>query len=570
MHPFLAPTLFMILAVSHACLSPHDPIVAIKNGTLVGVHSLAYEQESFLGIPYASKPLGALRFNKPRPHQGWEGVRAAKQYGPHCMGGSLGLLGFDTTVPYPQDEDCLTINVVRPVLNDKTSKLPVLVWIHGGGFKDGGSGDQRYNMSYLAQTSVEMGMPTIMVSFNYRLTGWGFLSGTLVQEHGLANLGLQDQRMALQWIQDNIRDFGGDPTKVTIQGESAGGSSVGYHLLAYGGRDDGLFNGAIAQSRGPSLLIPMTSVDQQQSRYEAIVAAANCSSNLDSLGCLRSAPSELLNDIFNKFGWNPVVDGELIPYTNSRMLNDGAFVKVPLLAGANTNEGTVMVPGLSKIDANSTEDFYNVVRNTNFGVSISNETLRRLDKLYTDAESTASDSGLGTVLPNPGYPYGTQYAKMSLYLGDYLFTAPRRITTQAWAAQGVASYSYRFGVTPAGLSPEIIGATHFQEVAFVFRNVDGQGYEVNPFAVTPLRKRRQYERLSQLMSRMWLSFANTGSPNHHGVSWCETEWRPYSIEEPENMVFQTGSGCARERDNYRTEIMDILEGIGAKERSSIS
>ncbi|CAO2652541.1 Nn.00g008240.m01.CDS01 [Neocucurbitaria sp. VM-36] len=557
--------MFMILAVSHARPPSPDPVVTIKNGKLSGVYSPTYKQELFLGIPFASKPVGDLRFAQPRPHQDWEGIRSAKQYGPHCMGGSLGLLGFDPTISYPQDEDCLTINVVRPCLKENKTPLPVLVWIYGGGFKDGGSGDHRYNMSYLAQTSVEMGMPTIMVSFNYRLTGWGFLSGKLMQEQGLANLGLQDQRMALRWIQDNIANFGGDPTKVTIQGESAGGSSVGYHLLAYGGRDDGLFSGAIAQSRGPSLLMPMQSADQQQSRFEAIATAANCSTSLDSLNCLRSTSSELLNEIFNRFGWNPVVDGELIPDTNSKMLNRGAFVKVPLLIGANTNEGTVMVPGFSRINANDTEDFYNAVRYTNLGVQISNGTLRRLDELYTDAASKKSDSGLGTVLSNPGYPYGTQYAKTSLYLGDYLFTAPRRITSQAWAKSGVASYSYRFGVTPAGQSAETIGATHFAEVAFVFGNVNGQGYDTNPFAVASWRKRYQYKRVSELMSRMWLSFANTGSPNYHGVSWCRTKWPLYGIEEPENMVFQAGSGCHRERDDYRVETMDLLKSIGGND-----
>ncbi|KXH67678.1 hypothetical protein CSAL01_08712 [Colletotrichum salicis] len=562
MHSLRTITFFTILAASNAYRPRPDPIVTIQNGTIAGVHSLVYDQDLFLGIPYASEPLGELRFNKPRPHDGWEGVRAAKQYGPHCLGGSLGLVGFDTNTSYHQDEDCLTINVVRPSMKSTNKKLPVLVWIYGGGFKDGGSGDHRYNMSNLAQTSVQMGMPTIMVSFNYRLLGFGFLSGTLMQERGLANLGLQDQRMALRWIQENIAKFGGDPRRVTIQGESAGGSSVGYHLLAFGGRDDGLFHAAIAQSRGPSYLMPMSTKEQQQSRYEAAVTAANCSTSIDSLECLRLAPSKLLQDIFNKSGWNPVVDGNMIPNTNAKMLDEGGFVKVPLLIGANTNEGTVMVPGLSRIDANTTEDFYKVVGNTNYGVGISNGTLRRLNELYTVAVSAPSDSGLGTVLSNPGYPYGSQYGKMSLYLGDYLFTAPRRITNQAWASKGVPSYSYRFGVTPAGLSPEIIGATHFQEVAFVFRNSNGQGYDVNPFAVTPMKKRRQYEDLSELMTRMWLSFANTKSPNHHGVSWCRTTWRSYDNKNPENMVFQAGSGCVREKDDYRVEVMEILKSIG--------
>jgi carboxylesterase type B len=149
---------------------------------------------------------------------------------------------------YAVSEDCLYINVVRPS-GYEHEKLPVAFWIHGGGFNQGGGVDQRYNASFMVKNSVDIGKPIIQVSINYRLSVWGFLSGSqeLVDAGGL-NLGLRDQRLALQWVQENIKSFGGDPSQVTIYGESAGGASVGFHLTAYSGRDDKLFRGAIMQS----------------------------------------------------------------------------------------------------------------------------------------------------------------------------------------------------------------------------------------------------------------------------------------------------------------------------------
>lgn len=135
-------------------------------------------------------------------------------------------------------EDCLYLNVIMPTTSD--TDLPVAVWIHGGGLYEGGSNDERYNLSYIVQNSVEVGKPMIGISLQYRLDGWGFLVGQEALEGGATNLGYRDQRLALHWIQENIAAFGGDPTKVTIWGESAGGLSVGAHLLAYNGRHSSL------------------------------------------------------------------------------------------------------------------------------------------------------------------------------------------------------------------------------------------------------------------------------------------------------------------------------------------
>jgi cholinesterase len=144
--------------------------------------------------------------------------------------------------------DCLTVDIVRPAKVRPGDDLPVFVWIYGGGFTAGGSADQRYNTSYLVQSSVALEKPIIAVSLNYRIGGWGFLASKEVQEDGASNIGLFDQRQALRWIKENIKAFGGDPKKITISGESAGAFSVGYHLVGFDGDHEDLFRGAILQS----------------------------------------------------------------------------------------------------------------------------------------------------------------------------------------------------------------------------------------------------------------------------------------------------------------------------------
>jgi cholinesterase len=144
--------------------------------------------------------------------------------------------------------DCLTLDIVRPSGARPDHKLPVFLWIYGGGFDAGGSADPRYNTSYLVNASVAIQKPIIAVSINYRVGGWGFLASKEVSATGVSNIGLYDQRLALKWIQENIHAFGGDPEKVTISGESAGGFSVGYHLTGFDGDNEGLFRAVILES----------------------------------------------------------------------------------------------------------------------------------------------------------------------------------------------------------------------------------------------------------------------------------------------------------------------------------
>ena len=136
-------------------------------------------------------------------------------------------------------EDCLYLNVIRPSGISDNASLPVAVWIHGGGLYDGSTADKNYNLSYIVQNSVDIGQPMIAISIQYRLAAWGFLGSQEALDAGITNIGFKDQRLSLHWVNENIAAFGGDPSKVTIWGESSGAQSVGAQLLAYSGRDDG-------------------------------------------------------------------------------------------------------------------------------------------------------------------------------------------------------------------------------------------------------------------------------------------------------------------------------------------
>jgi len=324
----------------------------ILNGTLTGYYDAVYEQDNFLGIPFSKPPVGNLRFRPPQPlTESWNGTRNATEYSPQCIG-----YGADTWVLGNYvSEDCLTLNIVRPHGNHQN--LPVGLWIHGGGLFNGGSSDPRYNLSFIVQQSTYARAPFIAVSMNYRMQAWGLLFGKEVLDQGADNLAFRDQRLAMQWVKENIAAFGGDPNKITLWGESAGARSVGVHMIAYGGRDDGLFRGAIMQSGGPAS--DYQTAQQAQPSYNNITAAANCTNATDTLDCLRKVPVEVLSNIFNstaiKAGFRSAVaiDGDFVRGQGYTALREGNFVKVPVLHGRNRDEGTdFAVKGI-----NTTEQF---------------------------------------------------------------------------------------------------------------------------------------------------------------------------------------------------------------------
>ncbi|KAJ5769478.1 hypothetical protein N7520_004037 [Penicillium odoratum] len=562
----VAISLLAVLATAHAVPTKSNPAVKVLNGTYVGIHNAEYNQDYFLGMPYAQQPLGNLRFTVPHSlNESWKGTRDAKEYSDICVG-----YGTDS-IWYPQSEACLTINVIRSSSVTDDSKLPVAVWLHGGGFYMGSGSDERYNMSRMVQNSykigissvpfhtiqtdlVETGKPFIGVTLNYRLSAWGWISSSQVWGSGNTNLGLRDQRLALHWVQENIAAFGGDPSKVTIWGESAGAMSVGCHLTAYGGRDDKLFRAAIMESGG-SIAASPSNYTTFQTTYDELVSRVNCTDTVDTLQCLREVPFTTLNAVLNGTGGSstynfwPVLDGDLIRNWGSIQMNKHEFVKVPILAGSNTDEGTAFGP----TGINTTQQWYEYLTDGGFDFQTPPSVAREILNLYPDIPSLGIPAFLGDErVPAQGW----EWRRTSAFAGDFAMHANRRRQCEAWTETSTPAYCYRFNVHAAD-TPLIVGATHFEEVAFVFNNINGLGYHYGkPFAGVP----QSYYDLSAMMTSMWASFIHDLDPNPGTVN-ASVHWDPYGAERPIDLFLDSNTTSRMEADTWRKEPIEYLNSV---------
>ncbi|KAH9210120.1 triacylglycerol lipase [Leptodontidium sp. 2 PMI_412] len=521
------------------------PTATVKNGTFNGVYNAEYAQDFFLGIPYAQPPVGDLRFRNPAPlNTTWDGSTDATEFSSACY--NYGLPPASAGSPY--SEDCLTLNIVRPCGIEPGANLPVGVWIHGGAHIQGSNRDPMYNMSFIVQQSAAAGKPFIGVNLNYRLQLFGFMYGSTIVESGVGNLGYKDQHLALRWLQENISAFGGDPSKVTIWGESAGGESVGAHMISYGGRDQGLFRGAIMESSGPINPFRYNSPAEWDVYYNAITRAANCSTVIDTLACLRAVPSEALNSIFASNvtapipSWGMEIDGDFIQGNAREALLSGHFIKVPVLQGQNHDEGTA----LTVVGINTDEQFLANVRNR----GPDNATALEIAALYPDIPEIGIPP---TLEGRPPASLGLQYKRISAFVGDLIWHAPRRLTDQILAQNNVTSWSYLFNVIPSGISPTM-GATHFTEVAFVFDNLLGLGYPDSPFNGAP----RSYKDVADIMSRYWVNFIVDGDPNSSEVG--HFPWPSYSLSNPHIMAFDSNTTYPAFPipDTYRAEPIQYI------------
>lgn len=392
------------------------------------------------------------------------------------------------------------------------------------------------------------------VSTNYRLSLWGFLFSKDMEEAGAGNIGLKDQRMALQWLQDNIAAFGGSPDKVTIWGESAGARSLGMQLVAYDGQHNGLFHGAILQSGSP--VAKFAKADAWQSYFDALVQKTGCSDDSDKLDCLRGLPWQTLNDIFN--GTTPlntasppisaVIDGDFMTAQGSQLLRQGKFAQVPILLGNNFDEGT----GYAQKGIDTDDQFQTWL--TGLGLNATQSDI--ITALYPD------DPAVGIPAFWEGRPtdssLGTQFKRVSAVAGDFQQHAGRRLLAEAYAGAGLPVYSYLWNVHVNGLPDPIYGATHFQEVAFVFNNIEGIGYANSPFANKP----QSYVELADQMNKMWVAFIHDSNPNI--ASYKPDTWPQYTLTQPKNLVFDANVTNLHyvEQDDYRKkEISSMLLNV---------
>lgn len=537
----------LCLAVASHVLAQSDaPTARTVNGTYRGAVLPDWDQDAFLGIPYAQPPVGQLRWKWPQSiNSSFSETRDATRYGFSCP-------QYGTN--FALSEDCLTINVVRPAQkispgndnnNDDTEKLPVLVWIYGGGLSGGSTADPQYNLSGIVKVSQDLSQPIIAVSMNYRLGIWGFMQSPQIVAEGSSNAGLVDQRLALQWVQENIASFGGDPEKVVVWGESAGAQSIAYQMLAYGGRDDGLFRGAILESGGPHGC-QVETLSWYNSANENLARSLNCSGAKDQLACLRGVDQDALYAARQNIVWNPLLDGDLLQAYPSQLLQDGKLVRIPIITGANTDETfAVAATGAASSTLMNTErDIFNALLSWR-SYSLTPPTIRALLNLYPDNPCTQPPYAITNCTRNPSK--GLQWRRAAQIGSDMVMISGRRKLAELLTLSGQAVWSYRFDQRPwNGL--EWDGVKHFQNVAFSFQNVSG--------LLGPSPEYDSHAELARDIGRAYVGFVRELDPNAAVVSGESAgrrpEWPRYSLDKPQNVVLNATQSWV-EDDTWRKE-----------------
>ena len=484
-----AALLLLAAAATGASAEPVKTTGGLVEGTTIGDSEIRI----YKSIPFAAPPVGELRWQAPRPASPWQGVRSEREFGPRCLQGKI----FDDIVFDSLSEDCLTLNIWTPA-RTAADKLPVMVWIHGGGFQAGAGAEPRHDGEAFARKNV------VLVTVNYRLGVFGFLAHPeLTREsgrHASGNYGLLDQVAALEWVRDNIATFGGDPGNVTIFGESAGSFAVSALMASPLAR--GLFHKAIGQSgafftteRGT--LAPRRLADAEQAgvKFAAGLGA-------ESLAALRAkSGDEVLQAAMKTQPWfSPIVDGYFLPETVQTVFAAGRQAQVPLLAGWNADEiraGVVLGP--RKPTAQS------FVEDTRKRFGEHADAILQSYPAGTDAEALESAAALGSDM---FIGYATwKWLEMHRETGRatvYRYSFDRKIPVPpGHTVNGVAATS------------RDIGARHAGEIEYVFGALERSLPKV-PWEEAD-------RRLSDAMTTYWANFARSGNPNGTGVP----EWPAY-------------------------------------------
>jgi para-nitrobenzyl esterase len=462
------------------------PHVRIAQGKLSG-EVTDMGPDAFKGIPYAAPPIGPLRWHDPQPPASWQGVRDAANYGPACMQKTSAHFA-----PSSMSEDCLYLNVWTPNLNP-AAPAPVLVFIHGGAFTAGAASQPSFDGANLAVRGV------VVVTLNYRLGVFGFFAHpdltAASPHHASGNYGLLDQIAVLRWVRQNITAFGGDPNNITVFGESAGASSIGYLMVSPLAR--GLFDKAILES--PDILFTdspelhkdydgLTSMEsiglavtphiadlQNLSSAELLIRANTAAENLlgpGGSGHTRLRPETTLNNPAGvQAPWAPIVDGYVIPDQPAKLYAEGRYLHIPTMAGTNANEGNLF---LTHYHPASTSSFTAWVEQ-NFAPCAK------------------------TVLAQ----YGPSSAAQAHDEADRLITDAIFLHSTFLFARDTHGFLYRFThVSPSGAATGL-GAFHSSELTYVFGHTHTPSVNFQPLD----------HRLSDQMMTMWLHFARTGDPN---------------------------------------------------------
>ena len=538
-------------AAQDAKMAAKKVTVDTTAGSIVGTS--AFEVESFRGIPFAEPPTGQLRLRPPKrleeELEEFDGTGIA----PACpqmyvsseatdlLGTVLGsLLDLPILEKLNGQEDCLSISVQRPVGTRAGDKLPVMFWIFGGGFQLGGS--NMYDGTDLLNFAGSQEQDFIFVAANHRVAGFGFMPGAEVLKDGSANLGLLDQRMALEWVADHIESFGGDPEKVTLWGESAGSISIFNQMALYDGDADykgkPLFRGAIMNS---GTIAPAEPVDcpKGQAVYDRVVDRAGCADSEDTLNCLREVDYETFLDAVNSapgvlsydsvaLSYLPRPDGKVLPDSPDVHAAEGRYHAVPMITGDQEDEGTLFA--LFQLNVSSTDEIIDYLKGRFFhGATI--EELTALVETWDDKLSAGSPFRTGFL-----YDFYRGFKRLAAILGDVTFTLTRRVFLEATRKSNpdVPSWSY---LASYNYGTPIMGTFHASDLVQVFYGVLDNN---------AARSCRTY----------YFNFLHNLDPNV-GVedypAW--PEWG----EDQELMWFETGSKNSYLKDDFRSKSADWIK-----------
>jgi para-nitrobenzyl esterase len=467
----------------------------------------------FRGIPYAAPPVGPLRWRAPQPAEPWDGIRVAEEFGPRCP--QPGFRAVDGTRA-PISEDCLTLNVWSPAPASGAAQRPVMVWIHGGGFRSGSGSDPVTEGDTFARHGL------VMVTLNYRLGALGFFAHPSLPEEPRGNYGLLDMVAALGWVQRNIEAFGGDPSRVTIFGESAGGMAV--HLLMITPRAEGLFHRSIAQSGYGTWPLPRLSTASSRAAPpgapsaeevgEAITQRATPSGPVArTASALRAIPPERLAGAVAPLHL-PLVDGVVVPDEPGIVFARGEQHDVPFIAGGNSYDGSVM----------ASSDFTPGDYLASWGEHVS-----RIRALYADDFAK-------------GMPLGA-----SRLFGDRRYLLSGRVLAKNMSRVSSPGYLYYFSFVPSAQRSGSPGALHAAEIGLLFGRVSGAG---DP----------QTKDVGETMRSYWINFARTGDPNGPGLP----EWPAYDAATDRWLVIDetpaARAGVIKDRLDFLEE--EYLKRVG--------
>jgi para-nitrobenzyl esterase len=472
---------------------------------------------AFLGIPYAEAPKGDLRFAAPVEKKPWKTTLQAKQFGFSCPQTN------DKSEPaslLPQDEDCLTLNIWTPMADNK--KRPVIIYIHGGGFINGGSGDPTYNGSTFSKRG-----NIVFASINYRINAFGglYLEDFGEQYRGSGSTGIQDQIMAMKWIKNNIAKFGGDPENITIMGESAGCiSSITLMSLP---QTKGLFKKVIAESGGCNVLRTREQASQFTKQFLEIAG-------VNDVASLKKLTKEQVVDIAAKqlaaagvvadMVFAPVIDETVIPEYPPTAIENGAAKGIALLNGTNHDEYRYWLYYIPSLVSTSLDQLLGMA--PELKAKLKGQENKILD--FYQKKYQGMEKGNETLA----------------FVTDLVFYIPH---TQICEAQSKYSNVWLYRFDWKSHAQEYFGACHAIELPFVFKTFDSPLSDEIVGPTPPIE-------LSDIMQDAWISFARTGNPNHKGMP----EWPRYDTERRATMIFNTTSEL---KDDPDKEVRELYKGI---------